>query len=78
MYGMNCPCGVLHWPYGCDDYQQAQRARWCERRQTREAAQGFRYINVETPWWARKRPRRELEPLGVVQGTTGDLVESFR
>ncbi len=43
----------------------------------REAALGFRWVNVTSPWWTRIGQNRDDRPYAV-QATVGDFMEAFR
>ncbi len=74
-----CPCGLIHDRNGCEDAANRDRAAWRERQAAREAAQGFRLVNVATLELVPKRPKRELDSSAcMIQATVGDFWENMR
>ncbi len=76
---LSCPCGHLHSRNGCEAAAELDRAAWRERQAAREAAQGFRLVNVATLELIPKRPKRELDSSAcMIQATVGDFWENMR
>jgi hypothetical protein len=77
-YAPECICGQVHWRGGCSIAAEMDRSVWRERQAAREAAQGFRYVNQETPDILLRRPKRQVERSCRISASVGDFYENFR